>query len=118
LAQIVRFLTSGQVLTLSIAPVTAFDTNGAATTITLPDASIITAGGGLSGTNTGAGGTATGGDTNVSGSAHVGVAGGAGASLGNYIGGVGTGASPGGGNVGGTSISQGGCGQILIVRES
>lgn len=80
------YLPKGAVLVIDVGVGLASDDNGEDTTVTLPDGTILTAGGGISGATTGAGGTATGGDLNVTGNPKSGVNGGDGPTVGDFIG--------------------------------
>lgn len=108
----VRRVNAGETVAVSVAATVSNQSNGANTTATFADGSVVTAGGGVSGASTAAGGTAAGGDINTSGSAGSGATGGAGGSSGLY----GLGGGPGG--PGGGTGSTSSVGGLVIMRES
>jgi hypothetical protein len=84
-AQKLVYIPKGTTLVIAVGQGGANIDAGTATTVTLPDGTVLTGGGGAYGT-TGAGGTASGGDINVTGNAKSTINGGDGPTIGDFIG--------------------------------
>jgi len=124
-AQTVRWLTTGQSLSITVGEVFEGIEGGAATVL-FPDSTLVTTTGGASGNGTSRPGVATGGDVNVPGRPRSGLFGGSAGSYGQFIGGAGGVAAFGfqsGGNPGGGAYDRGAAGAsggpalVLIIYE-
>ena len=113
----------GQIVPLAVAGLTSANSDGAATTVTLPSG-LVSAGGGRKGDGGagGDGGSATGGDINVGGNNNSGATGGAAGGAALFPGGAASGANggasaPGGGGGVSGSGRPGAGGYLIIIRE-